>query len=55
MVTIVGNIKPEDDFTHPLGPEKILTNRFISIFSIPQKRRGDSFGWVIELMRVTQR
>lgn len=22
MVTIVGNVKPEDDYTHPLGPEE---------------------------------
>ena len=22
MVSIVGNVKPEDDLTHPLGPEQ---------------------------------
>ena len=55
MVTIVGNIKPEDDFTHPLGPEKNFNESVYFNFFDPTKATGDSFGWVIALMRVTQR
>ena len=40
MVTIVGNIKPEDDFTHPLGPEKNFNESVYFNFFDPTKATG---------------
>ena len=40
MVTIVGNIKPEDDFTHPLGPEKNFNESVYFNFFDPKKATG---------------
>lgn len=40
MVNIVGNLKPEDDFTHTLGPEKNFNESVYFNFFDPEKNRG---------------
>ncbi|MBT7370702.1 MAG: hypothetical protein HN816_08655, partial [Gammaproteobacteria bacterium] len=40
MVKIVGNIKPEDDYTHPLGPEENFNDSVYFNFFDREKERG---------------
>jgi hypothetical protein len=40
MVNIVGNIKPEDDYTHPLGPETNFNESVYFNFFDPVQGRG---------------
>jgi hypothetical protein len=41
MVRIVGNVKPEDDFTHPLGPESNFNESvYFNFFDRRQSRGG---------------
>ncbi len=40
MVTLVGNIKPEDDYTHPLGPEENFNESVYFNFFDPAENRG---------------
>jgi hypothetical protein len=40
MVTIVGNVKPEDDYTHPLGPEENFNESVYFNFFDRQKQLG---------------
>ena len=41
MTTIVGNIKPEDDYTHPLGPEPNFNESvYFNFFDRAQNRGG---------------
>ena len=40
MVTIVGNIKPEDDYTHPLGPEDNFNESVYFNFFDRESNRG---------------
>ncbi|MBO6558158.1 MAG: hypothetical protein JJ934_13360 [Pseudomonadales bacterium] len=40
MVKIVGNVKPEDDFTHPLGPEQNFNESVYFNFFDRQNNRG---------------
>ena len=41
MVAIVGNIKPEDDYTHPLGPEDNFNESvYFNFFDREQQRGG---------------
>ena len=40
MVSIVGNVKPEDDLTHPLGPEQNFNESVYFNFFDRQKGRG---------------
>ena len=41
MVTIVGNIKPEDDYTHPLGPEENFNESvYFNFFDRANERGG---------------
>jgi hypothetical protein len=40
MVTIVGNVRPEDDYTHPLGPEENFNESVYFNFFDPQKQMG---------------
>jgi len=40
MVTIVGNIRPEDDFTHPLGPEENFNESVYFNFFDRQQQMG---------------
>ena len=42
MVKIVGNVKPEDDYTHPLGPEENFNESvYFNFFDRSQNR-----GWL---------
>ncbi|MEO9254267.1 MAG: hypothetical protein ABI305_01910 [Tepidiformaceae bacterium] len=40
MVTIIGNVKPEDDYTHPLGPEENFNESVYFNFFDPAKQMG---------------
>lgn len=40
MVTIVGNVKPEDDYTHPLGPEENFNESVYFNFFDRDNNRG---------------
>jgi hypothetical protein len=40
MVKIIGNIKPEDDFTHALGPEENFNESVYFNFFDPRQNRG---------------
>ncbi|MGI8926567.1 MAG: DUF7064 domain-containing protein [Tepidiformaceae bacterium] len=40
MVNIVGNVKPEDDYTHPLGPEENFNESVYFNFFDPGKNMG---------------
>jgi len=40
MVTIIGNVKPEDDYTHPLGPEENFNESVYFNFFDREKRLG---------------
>jgi hypothetical protein len=40
MVTIVGNVKPEDDYTHPLGPEENFNESVYFNFFDREKQMG---------------
>lgn len=40
MVTIVGNVKPEDDYTHPLGPEENFNESVYFNFFDREKQLG---------------
>ena len=40
MVNIVGNVKPEDDYTHPLGPEVNFNESVYFNFFDPVQNRG---------------
>lgn len=40
MVTIVGNVKPEDDYTHPLGPEENFNESVYFNFFDRDKQMG---------------
>ena len=40
MVTIIGNVKPEDDYTHPLGPEENFNESVYFNFFDRSKRMG---------------
>jgi hypothetical protein len=40
MVKIVGNLKPEDDYTHPLGPEENFNESVYFNFFDPKQRLG---------------
>lgn len=40
MVTIVGNVKPEDDYTHPLGPEENFNESVYFNFFDREQRLG---------------
>lgn len=40
MVTILGNVKPEDDYTHPLGPEENFNESVYFNFFDPSKQMG---------------
>ncbi len=41
MVTIVGNVRPEDDYTHPLGPESNFNESvYFNFFDRKQNRGG---------------
>jgi hypothetical protein len=40
MVTIVGNVKPEDDYTHPLGPEENFNESVYFNFFDRQQQMG---------------
>lgn len=40
MAKIVGNVKPEDDYTHPLGPEKNFNESVYFNFFDPRQGRG---------------
>lgn len=40
MVTIIGNVKPEDDYTHPLGPEENFNESVYFNFFDRAKRMG---------------
>jgi hypothetical protein len=40
MVKIVGNVKPEDDYTHPLGPESNFNESVYFNFFDRRQRRG---------------
>jgi hypothetical protein len=40
MVAIVGNVKPEDDYTHPLGPEENFNESVYFNFFDPEKQMG---------------
>ncbi len=40
MVTIIGNVKPEDDYTHPLGPEENFNESVYFNFFDREKRQG---------------
>ncbi len=40
MVTIVGNVKPEDDYTHELGPEENFNESVYFNFFDPAQQRG---------------
>ncbi len=40
MVTIVGNVKPEDDYTHPLGPEENFNESVYFNFFDREKKMG---------------
>ncbi len=39
-VTIIGNVKPEDDYTHPLGPEENFNESVYFNFFDRERRRG---------------
>ena len=40
MAKIIGNIKPEDDYTHPLGPEQNFNESVYFNFFDRQQNRG---------------
>ena len=41
MVKIIGNVKPEDDYTHPLGPEPNFNESvYFNFFDRAQNRGG---------------
>jgi hypothetical protein len=40
MVSIIGNIKPEDDYTHELGPEPNFNESVYFNFFDPVQNRG---------------
>ena len=40
MVTIIGNVKPEDDYTHPLGPEENFNESVYFNFFDREKKMG---------------
>ena len=40
MVTIIGNVKPEDDYTHPLGPEENFNESVYFNFFDREQRLG---------------
>ena len=40
MPKIVGNVKPEDDYTHPLGPEENFNESVYFNFFDPKEQRG---------------
>ena len=40
MVKIVGNVKPEDDYTHPLGSEENFNESVYFNFFDPSAQRG---------------
>ena len=40
MVTIIGNVKPEDDYTHPLGPEENFNESVYFNFFDREKQTG---------------
>lgn len=40
MATIIGNLKPEDDYTHELGPEKNFNESVYFNFFDPSQNRG---------------
>lgn len=41
MVAIIGNVKPEDDYTHPLGPEDNFNESvYFNFFDREQNRGG---------------
>ncbi len=40
MVTIIGNVKPEDDYTHPLGPEENFNESVYFNFFDPAQQLG---------------
>ena len=40
MVNIIGNVKPEDDYTHPLGPEENFNESVYFNFFDPKAGRG---------------
>lgn len=41
MVNIVGNVKPEDDYTHPLGPEENFNESvYFNFFDRAHNRGG---------------
>ena len=40
MVTIIGNVKPEDDYTHPLGPEENFNESVYFNFFDREKQMG---------------
>ena len=40
MVTIIGNVKPEDDYTHPLGPEENFNESVYFNFFDQEKQMG---------------
>ena len=40
MVTIHGNVKPEDDYTHPLGPEENFNESVYFNFFDREKQMG---------------
>jgi hypothetical protein len=40
VVTIIGNVKPEDDYTHPLGPEENFNESVYFNFFDPAKQMG---------------
>ena len=41
MVKIIGNVKPEDDYTHPLGPEQNFNESvYFNFFDREQNRGG---------------
>ena len=43
MVKIIGNVKPEDDYTHPLGPEPNFNESvYFNFFDRARNRGGDA-------------
>ena len=40
MATIIGNLKPEDDYTHELGPESNFNESVYFNFFDPSQNRG---------------
>ena len=51
MAKIIGNIKPEDDYTHPLGPEPNFNESVYFNSLIVRKTVGDLCGLGIGRMR----